>query len=319
MAGPKEHVPPEARRCMAGLSRMRVFPLHTLELEMRFVSFRKDGAVRLGVVADDGVIDLNQAQPQVPADLGAALQAGVDLQAAGKAAIASSAPRLSLDSLAYAPVVPRPGKIICLGLNYYDHAKEGGRDKPEYPWFFFRGATSLLAHGEPTLRPRVSDKFDYEAELAVVIGKAGRHVKRDKALDLVFGYSCFNDISVRDYQKRTPQWTIGKNFDATGGFGPTLVTADELPPGARDLSIKCRLNGQVMQDANTSDMIFDVPETIELLTEVLTLEPGDVIVMGTPAGVGQARNPQVWMKPGDVVEIEIEKIGVLRNPVQAEA
>lgn len=285
---------------------------------MKFVSFRKDGAVRLGVLADDGIIDLNQAQPQVPADLGVALLAGVDLQAAAKAAIASSAPRLPVDSITYAPVVPRPGKIVCLGLNYFDHAKEGGRDKPDYPWFFYRGASSLLGHDQPTLRPRVSEKFDYEAELAVVIGKAGRHVKREQAMDLVFGYACFNDISVRDYQKRTPQWTIGKNFDTTGAFGPHLVTVDELPYAAKGLSLQCRLNGQVMQDANTSDMIFDIPETIELLTEALTLEPGDVIVMGTPAGVGQARTPQVWMKPGDVVEIEIEKVGLLRNPVEAE-
>lgn len=286
---------------------------------MKFVSFRKDGAVRLGVLADDGVIDLNQAQPQVPADLGAALQAGVDLQAAAKAAIASSAPRLSLDSIAYAPVVPRPGKIICLGLNYFDHAKEGGRDKPEYPWFFFRGATSLLAHGEPTLRPRVSDKFDYEAELAVVIGKAGRHVKRDKALDLVFGYACFNDISVRDYQKRTPQWTIGKNFDATGGFGPDFVTADELPAGAKGLKLETRLNGKVVQSANTSDMIFDVATLISVTSEAITLEPGDVIVSGTPAGIGWARDPKLLMRGGDVCEVTVEKLGTLRNPIVDES
>lgn len=285
---------------------------------MKLLSFRAQGAVRLGVLTDDGVIDLNAAQPQVPADLGAALAAGVDLKAAAEAAIKSGAPRLPLDSIKYAPVVPRPGKIICLGLNYFDHAKEGGREKPDYPWFFFRGATSLLGHGEATLRPRISEKFDYEAELAVVIGKAGRHVSKENALDLVYGYSCFNDISVRDYQKRTPQWTIGKNFDTTGAFGPYLVTADEVPAAARGLTLQCRLNGEVMQNANTDDMIFDIPETIALLTECLTLEPGDVIVMGTPAGVGQARTPQVWMKPGDTVEIDIQGIGVLRNPVEAE-
>lgn len=286
---------------------------------MKFVSFRKDGKIRLGVVAGDGVIDLNQAQPQVPADFTAALEAGIDLKAAGQAAIASNAPRIPLASIAYAPVVPRPGKVICLGLNYFDHAKEGGRDKPEYPWFFYRGASSLMGHGEPALLPRVSTKFDYEAELAVVIGKPGKHLGKDKALDIVFGYSVFNDVSVRDYQRRTPQWTIGKNFDATGGFGPELLTADELPAAAKGLRIQCRLNGQTMQDANTSDMIFDVPETIQILTECMTLYPGDVIVMGTPAGVGQARNPQVFMKDGDVVEIEIEKVGLLRNVVKAEA
>jgi acylpyruvate hydrolase len=168
--------------------------------------------------------------------------------------------------------------------------------------------------------PKVSSKFDYEAEMAVVIGrKVPRHTKQADALQYVFGYSCFNDMSVRDYQKRTGQWTIGKNFDATGGFGPVLVTADELPPGATGLRIQSRLNGQVMQDANTSDMIFSVAETIALLAECLTLEPGDVIVMGTPAGVGQARTPPVWMKAGDTIEIEIERIGVLRNPIVNEA
>ncbi len=216
-----------------------------------------------------------------------------------------------------APLVPEPGKIICLGLNYFDHAKEGGREKPVYPWFFLRSTTSLLAAGGKALRPRVSERFDYEAEVAVVIGKTVKHASMENALDAVFGYTCFNDISVRDYQKKTPQWSIGKNFDRTGGFGPVLVTADELPSGASELRIQTRLNGQVMQDANTRDMIWGVAETIKLVTECMTLEPGDVIVMGTPVGVGQARNPPVWMKHGDVVEIE--NIGVLRNTIEDEA
>lgn len=279
---------------------------------MRFTTYLRGGQPRLAVVDGTDAIDL-------AADLRAELDAGRDLQAAGRAAIASNAPRLPLDSLAFAPLVPEPGKTICLGLNYFDHAKEGGRDKPEYPWFFYRGTSSLMGHGQPGLCPKVSGRFDYEAELAVVIGrKVPRHVKREDALQYVFGYTCFNDMSVRDFQKRTPQWTIGKNFDATGGFGPVLVTADELAPGATGLRIQCRLNGTVMQDANTSDMIFPVDETIALLAECMTLAPGDVIVMGTPAGVGQARTPPVWMKPGDVVEIEIDKIGVLRNPILAE-
>ncbi len=216
--------------------------------------------------------------------------------------------------------MPEPGKIICLGLNYFDHAKEGGRDKPDYPWFFFRGKSSLVAHGAPGVVPRVSTKFDYEAELAVVIGRTvPRHVAQDAALQYVLGYTCFNDMSVRDYQKRTPQWTIGKNFDGTGGFGPVLVTADELAPGATGLRIRSLLNGQTMQDANTTDMIWGVAETIALLSQCMTLEPGDAIIMGTPAGVGQARTPPVWMKPGDTIEIDIEKIGTLRNPIVAEA
>jgi len=290
---------------------------------MKFLSFRTanpQDSIRLGIVTDGGVIDLNAAQPQVPADLGAALRAGVDLRAAAHAAIASPAPRLALAGLRYAPVVPRPHKIVCLGLNYFDHAKEGGRtEKPDYPWFFYRGKSSLIGHGEPGVVPKVSHKFDYEAEMAVVIAKkVPRHISRADALKYVFGYSCFNDMSVRDYQKRTGQWTIGKNFDGTGGFGPVLVTADELPPGATGLRIQSRLNGQVMQDANTSDMIFAVDETIALLAECMTLEPGDAIIMGTPAGVGQARTPPVWMKAGDTIEIEIEKIGVLSNPIVAE-
>ena len=286
---------------------------------MKFVTYRSGKESRLGVLDGDQVVDLNQAVPQIDADPLRALESGADLLAAAKQALASQTPRLALASLTLASPVPRPGKIICLGLNYFDHAKEGGRDKPEYPWFFFRGATSLIAHGEPSIRPRVSERFDYEAELAVVIGKKARHISQADALSCVFGYTCFNDISVRDYQKKTPQWTIGKNFDATGGFGPVLVSADELPPGATGLRIQSRLNGQVMQDANTDDMIWGVAETIALLTECLTLEPGDVIAMGTPAGVGQARTPPVWMKHGDTIEIEIDRVGLLSNPVRDEA
>lgn len=287
---------------------------------MKFTTYLRDGQARLGVIdGEDRVVDLNDARPQVPADLRAALLSGTDLAAQGRAALASSAPRTPLASLDLAPLLPAPGKVICLGLNYFDHAQESGRQKPEYPWFFYRGASSLLAHGGQALRPRVSEKLDYEAELAVVIGRRGKHVPQSAALDLVFGYACFNDISVRDYQKRTPQWTIGKNFDATGGFGPVLVTADELPPGAAGLRIQGRLNGEVMQDANTRDMIWDVAQTLALLTECLTLEPGDVIVMGTPAGVGQSRTPPVWMKAGDRFEVEIEGIGTLANTIVDEA
>lgn len=286
---------------------------------MRFTTYLDRGQARLGVVSGSDVIDLNRAQPQISADLRTALRQGQDLAGAAAVAIASNAPRLPLASLQLAPLLPEPGKIVCLGLNYYDHAKEGGREKPVYPWFFMRTATSLLAPGAKALRPKVSERLDYEAELAVVIGQRVKHCTLDNALDAVFGYSVFNDISVRDYQKKTPQWSIGKNFDRTGPFGPVLVTADELPPGATDLRIQARLNGQVMQDANTRDMIWGVAETIMLLSECMTLEPGDVIVMGTPAGVGQARTPPVWMKHGDTIEIDIERIGVLRNTIEDEA
>lgn len=286
---------------------------------MKLVTFRSGDTTRLGVLDGEHVVDINKADARVPADLRAALKAGVDLNAAAQRAIASGEHRAPYASLDLAPVVPEPGKIVCLGHNFYDHAKEGGNLKPVYPLIFFRGASSLIAHEDPVIRPRVSEKLDYEAELMIVIGKRARHVKRENALDHVFGYACFNDVSVRDYQKRTSQWTIGKNFDGTGAFGPWLVTADDLPPGAEGLTLRLILNGQVMQQASTSDMIWGVAETIELLTECLTLEPGDVVAMGTPAGVGWARDPSVWLKHGDVVEVDIERVGRLRNTVQDEA
>jgi len=222
---------------------------------------------------------------------------------------------VGLSSVSLLPVIPHPGKVICLGLNYTEHAKEGGFEVPSHPALFLRARSSLIAHGEPIIRPKVSEKLDYEAELAVVIGKRCRHVSKEAALDYVGGYTVFNDGSVRDYQRLTPQWTAGKNFDGTGALGPYLVTPDELPPGASGLRIESRLNGRVMQSSSTSDMIFDVGTTIEFLSAIMTLEPGDVIATGTPPGVGHARKPPVWMKDGDVCEIEVEGICILRNPI----
>lgn len=216
------------------------------------------------------------------------------------------------------PII-RPGKIVCMGLNYAEHAKEGGNARPDYPSFFMRGATSLLAHGKDMIRPRVSAKLDYEAELTVIIGKTARHLTEANALDCVAGYSCFNDGSIRDYQRKSAQWTIGKNFDATGGFGPWIVTPDELPEGCAGLRIQSRLNGNVMQDANTADFLWNVKEALVLISGCMTLEPGDVIITGTPAGVGYARNPPVWMQPGDTIEVEIEGIGTLRHGIADEA
>ncbi|MGR6808658.1 fumarylacetoacetate hydrolase family protein (plasmid) [Sphaerotilus natans] len=286
---------------------------------MKLTTFIQNGTQRIGLVEDAQVIDLQAVDASVPGSIRAVLEAGIDLAALAAKARSAQVERLPLASLELATLIPEPGKIVCLGLNYFDHAKEGGREKPDYPWFFFRGKSSMMAHGKPGIVPKVSDRFDYEAELAVVIGrKVPRHVSQAQALQYVFGYTCFNDMSVRDYQKRTPQWTIGKNFDATGALGPVLVSADELPEGATSLRIQSRLNGTVMQDANTSDMIWSVAETIALLSDCMTLEPGDVIAMGTPAGVGQARTPPVWMKAGDVIEIEIERIGLLVNPIEAE-
>ena len=220
--------------------------------------------------------------------------------------------------LRWLPPVPRPGKIVCIGLNYAEHAREGGHALPEHPSFFLRGATSLVGHEAPLVRPRVSSHFDYEAELAVVIGRHGRHLSEDEALGVVLGYSCFNDASLRDWQKRTSQWTLGKNFDGTGAFGPWLVTPDELPPGAAGLRIEARLNGTTVQRDTTDQMLFPVARTLSLLSQAMTLEPGDVVMMGTPAGVGQSRRPPLWLQPGDRIEVEIEGIGTLANTVQDE-
>jgi 2-keto-4-pentenoate hydratase/2-oxohepta-3-ene-1,7-dioic acid hydratase in catechol pathway len=216
------------------------------------------------------------------------------------------------------PIDP-PGKIICVGLNYALHAKEGGHAIPTYPSFFLRVASSLVPAGAPVIRPKISNQLDYECELTIVIGKAGRHIAEADALDHVFGYTLFNDVSVRDFQRKTTQWTPGKNFDGTGPLGPWIVTAAELPPGAAGLRITTRVNGETMQDSNTSDMIFPTARIVALLSEFMTLEPGDVIATGTPSGVAHARKPPAWMKHGDVVEVEVEGIGVLRNPVVDEA
>ncbi|HSI56136.1 MAG TPA: fumarylacetoacetate hydrolase family protein [Ideonella sp.] len=261
------------------------------------------------------MIDLARADASLPRDL-VSLLAGPGVEAARHAAAAAGpATRLPLALVQWLPPVPRPGKIVCLGLNYAAHAAEGGNAKPEYPSFFLRGASSLTAHGAGLVRPRVSDKLDFEAELAVVIGRRAFGLGEADALDAVAGYSCFNDGTLRDYQRRTAQWTIGKNFDGTGAFGPWFVPACDLPPGAAGLKIESRLNGSVMQSDNTRNMMVPVAQALHLLTEAMTLEPGDVVIMGTPAGVGYARTPPVWMQPGDRIEIEIEGIGLLANTI----
>ncbi|MDR3069759.1 MAG: fumarylacetoacetate hydrolase family protein [Propionibacteriaceae bacterium] len=217
------------------------------------------------------------------------------------------------------PPISRPGKILCIGLNYRSHSDEAGFEVPTYPTVFARFANGLVAHGQPLIRPNASTMFDYECELAVVIGKAGRHIAEKDALSHVAGYAPFNDGSVRDFQLKTPQWTMGKAFDATGGFGPELVTPDELPPGCSGLRIRTILNGETLQDANTADLIFPVSTLVATLSEAMSLEPGDIIVTGTPEGVGGLRNPQVWLKPGDECVVEIEQLGRLVNPVEQEA
>ena len=290
---------------------------------MRLISYLKEGRAAIGVIKSATAtefVDLGATGLAFATDMATLLAAPGALAAVKTAADAAPAHAVKpLAGITYLPVVPRPPKIICLGLNYADHAKEGGHAKPEYPSFFMRGATSQVAHNQPIIRPKASTKLDYEAELAVIIGSRARHLTKANALSCVAGYACYNDGSVRDYQRKTNQWTIGKNFDATGGFGPCLVTADELPAGAAGLRIQSRLNGKVMQDANTKDFLFDVVESLCIITECITLEPGDVIITGTPAGVGYARTPPVWMAPGDICEIDIEGVGVLSNPIADES
>jgi 2-keto-4-pentenoate hydratase/2-oxohepta-3-ene-1,7-dioic acid hydratase in catechol pathway len=285
---------------------------------VRVVSFVGPDGPRLGVVEGDVVVDLTEVDPAAPRDLRQVLCAGrlPELQRLALGAMAGA--RRSLDELELGLPVPCPRKVFCLGLNYRDHVDEGPFEREEYPAFFMRGTTSLVAHGDPIIRPESSVALDYEAELAVIIGKRARHLREEECAEVIAGYTCFNDGSVRDYQQHTLQWTIGKNFDRTGALGPAMVTPDELPPFATGLRIQCRLNDEVVQDSSTDRMIFSVPEVLVYLTSAATLYPGDVVVMGTPAGVGMARNPPLWMKHGDVVEVEIEAVGTLVNPIQDE-
>jgi 2-keto-4-pentenoate hydratase/2-oxohepta-3-ene-1,7-dioic acid hydratase in catechol pathway len=286
---------------------------------MRFLSFEANGQAGIGWVKDiqaTDFVNLTLAAPELPRDLKDLICTPGGLAAADAAARKAPASAVqAISSVTMLPLIPNPGKIVCMGLNYADHAKEGGNARPEYPSFFLRGNSSMVGHNQAIVRPKASTQLDYEAELAVIIGKKARHLTADNALDCIAGYSCFNDGSIRNYQRKSSQWTIGKNFDATGPFGPCLVTPDELPPGAAGLRIQSRLNGKVMQDANTDVFLWNVVEALRIITECMTLEPGDVIITGTPAGVGYARTPPVWMAPGDICEIEVEGVGILSNPI----
>lgn len=272
-----------------------------------------------GIAVDDGAgfRALWMTDRAFPGDLPGLIAAGEDLGSI--VAAFRAAPMIDLDAVELLPPMPAPGKIICVGLNYLDHAAEGHFDVPTYPTIFGRFPSSLIGHGAPIVRPRASEQLDFEGEIAAVIGIGGRHIAEEEALLHVAGYSIFNDASIRDFQFRTPQWTVGKNFDASGAFGPWFMPAFALPPGAAGLRLQTRLNGMVVQDASSDDMIFSVARQIALLSEAMTLLPGDVIVTGTPAGVGFARTPPLWMKPGDICEVELEGVGILRNPVVAEA
>ncbi|BCQ26802.1 fumarylacetoacetate hydrolase family protein [Caballeronia sp. NK8] len=280
---------------------------------MRFVSFEKNGKATLGVRDGDHVRVVGDET------LESLLARGVRLDE--YAATHATEDKVPAAGLKYLPPLQKPPKIVCVGLNYADHTKESKYEQPDYPTLFLRVNTSLVAHEQPMIRPGVGDSagLDYEGEVAVVLGKGGRHIAKEDALSHVAGYALFNDGSVREYQFKTPQWTVGKNFDGTGAFGPDLVTADELPAGAKGLLLETRVNGEVVQSASTDDMVFDVATLISVISEAITLEAGDVIVSGTPSGIGWARTPRLLMKAGDVCEVSVEKIGTLRNVIADEA
>ena len=287
---------------------------------MRLVTFQGQSGPAIGVRLGDKVIDLSKAAPDLPGDMIGLLEGGESSLAKAKAAANNATDDAKVDMSSVKLLVPiaRPGKIVCIGRNYAAHAAEGGAETPTYPEVFYRGSTTLIAQGEPIIRPKCSDKLDFEAELVVVIGKLAKHVAEADAGAYIAGYSIFNEGTLRDYQRKSSQWTVGKNFDNTGPFGPEIVTSDEVPEGAKGLRIQSRLNGKIMQDANTDDLVFTIHNLIYRLTECMTLEPGDIIVSGTPAGVGYARTPPVFMKPGDIIEIEVDGIGVLTNTIEDE-
>ena len=287
---------------------------------MRFAAYRQNGTDGIAVAenAESGFHACPSTHASYPGSLTSLVAAGSDaLMKAGRAMLGG--PEIDLDSVTLLPPLPTPPKIICVGLNYADHSAESGFSTPDYPTLFGRFASSLIGAGAPIIRPRLSEQLDFEGEIVAVIGQGGRDIAKERALDHVIAYSLFNDASIRDYQFKAPQWTVGKNFDGTGPFGPWLVTADELPPGIAGLKLTTRLNGEVVQQASTDDLVFDIATIIHIISQAFTLEPGDVIVTGTPSGVGMARKPPLWMKAGDVVEVEVPGIGVLRNPVADQA
>lgn len=287
---------------------------------MRISSLTVDGQPILGIRTAEGMVNATALVPELGGDLRALLSRGPGALAEllERARTATGTLILAPSAFQYRTLLPDPRKFLCLGLNYADHAVEAAYEKPAHPVVFARMASSLTGHEGPMVLPHCSSQLDYEAEVAVVIGKRGRYIPAASALDWVAGYTLFNDGSIRDYQKRTHQWLLGKNFDTTGPLGPELITPDELPAGASGLRIRMRVNGETVQDASTSDMIFGVAEVVAHLSEAMTLEPGDVIAMGTPSGVGAARKPPRFLREGDVCEVEVERMGILRNVVVAE-
>jgi acylpyruvate hydrolase len=281
---------------------------------MKLATFELGGKSHVGALTDDGLVPLKGTEG---IDIGELLRRGIlltDLESMTASGLSAVDPA----SITLLPPVTTAPKIICVGLNYADHTKESSFQQPDYPTLFVRVTSSLIGHGAAIERPLCSDSLDFEGELAVVLGSGGRHIPKERSLDCVFGYSVFNDATVREYQFKAPQWTVGKNFDRTGAFGPYVVTADELPAGAKGLLLQTRLNGEVVQSINTSDMVHDVASLISIISEAITLEAGDVIVTGTPAGVGWARKPKLLMRDGDLCEVSVERVGLLVNPIKDE-
>jgi len=288
---------------------------------VKLISFIHQNSARIGaLVTRDGqkrVVDFSQAAPSLPRDMIGLLQGGDSALAAARQAVAGATDSLALADIRLLAPIPRPGKIICIGLNYRDHAAETGQPLPDYPIVFSKYANTVIAHGDEIVLPRVTDEVDYEAELGFVIGKRARYVTAADALAYVAGYLPINDVSARDYQTRISQWTMGKTFDTFAPMGPALVTSDEAGD-AGNLDIRLTIGDEVLQNSNTRELIFGIPQLVEALSEVMTLEPGDVVSTGTPPGVGMARKPQRYMRPGDVVSITIQGLGTLTNPVVAE-
>ena len=285
---------------------------------MKFCTFRHEAAPRLGALTDLGIVDLQAADPSLPSSLIELLALGDDGLARARAAIDRAEPRhrSPRQSVTLLPPIPNPQKIVCIGLNYRDHAAEVGLDLPEHVTVFAKWPNVLVGDGAPIVIPAESHRVDYEAELAFVIGRAAHHVAENDAYAYVAGYTCFNDVSVRDYQMRTSQWTLGKVFDTHGPCGPVLVTRDEIPD-PHTLRISCSIDGEMLQDSSTSQLVFGIPQLVAELSSIMTLEPGDIVATGTPAGVGTSRKPRRWIRPGERVRVEIERIGALENPAVA--
>ena len=280
---------------------------------MKLISFLRSGSASYGVVVGEKVLDLMPLLGSEAADLKTVIEKNLVPRINGL--LASHQPDLTFAELTLLPVIPNPDKIVCVGLNYHDHVKETGRELTEKPAIFLRLNDSQVAHGQNMVRPLESHRLDYEGEIAVIIGKGGRRIQEADAWNHIAGYACYNDGSVRDWQNFTTQWIPGKNFFKTGGFGPWMVTADEIAPN-RVMTLTTKLNGQEMQRTTTDMMIHSIPRQLAFISTVIPLKAGDVIVTGTPGGVGNKRTPQVFMKPGDVIEIEVDAIGVLRNGIE---